>query len=158
MTQRHGGPDFMQGEPDVVPGDLTVRELLPEEFDVLKSLPPFDEIGLGADDRDKIRVVGAIRNGKLVAYWMLFDTVHVEPLWISPEERGNPTLVRQIWERVRGVLDACRVPLAFCIIGDGALSTNAPMAARLGFKPMSGNLFYLLVDRAREFVKKGKES
>lgn len=142
----------------VLQEDLVVRELLPEELDALTTVPPFDEIGLGAGDRDKVRVVGAVRAGKLVAYWMLFDAVHVEPLWISPEERGNPTLARQLWAQVRGILDACKVPLAFAIIGDGALSTNAPMAARLGFKPMPGNLFYLLVDRARELVKRGKES
>jgi hypothetical protein len=138
--------------------DLVVRELRPEELDALTAVPPFNEVGLGTEDRDTVRVVGAIRDGKIVAYWMLFDTVHVEPLWISPEERGNPALIRQIWEKVRGILDRCGVPIAFAVIGDGALGTNAPMAARLGFKPLAGNLFYLLVDRARELVRGRKES
>ena len=124
---------------------LEVRELTGAEIQLLATVPPFDQVGLGERDRDRVRVIGALRGGKVVAYWMMYDAVHVEPLWIAPEERGNPAIARPLWTKVVETLVEVGTPMAYAMIGDGALEQNAPMALRLGFRPLSGNLFYILL-------------
>lgn len=127
--------------------ELVVRELSREEFVHLAKVPPFDEIGLGRGDWDRVAVMGVFRGDKLVGYWMLYDAVHVEPLWVAPEERKNPRLVRQLWGKVAEKLVESGTPMAYATIGDAALELNAPMAMRLGFKPLPTNLFYLVVNK-----------
>lgn len=131
--------------------DLVVRELLPEEFAPIASQPPFCDMGLDSYNRDRVRVMGALRGGFVVAVWVLYDAVHAEPLWVHESERKNPAVLRPLWEGVKGILAETGCPVAYVIVGDGGLEGSIPQAMRLGFQPTKGNLFYLLVDQ----VKKG---
>lgn len=130
---------------------VVVRELLPEEFAPLASRSPFAEMGLATYNRDRVRVMGAIRGRTVVAVWMLYDAVHAEPLWVAEEERQNPAVLRPLWEGVRRILVDSGCPVAYAIVGDGGLPGSIPQAIRLGFQPTKGNLFYLLVADARDF-------
>jgi hypothetical protein len=155
MTDQEKQEDQADQEP------MVVRELLPQELSALRAVPPFDQFeGLGEHALRHVRVMGAIRgegpSARVVAYWMVFDAVHVEPLWIADEERGNPGIARPLWEGIRRILDQIEAPMAFAIVGDGGLAQNLPMMVRLGFKPLQGNLFYLNTAEAKGLRQGGQ--
>lgn len=137
-----------------VQADLEIRDLSEHELRAIVSQPPFDSMGLEGAGLKHVRVVGAFRDSRMVACWMLHDAVHAEPVWIAEEERANPAVIRPLWESVRRVLVGSGCPVAYVVVGDGALANSAPLAMRLGFQPMNGNLFYLLVDEARNLRRR----
>jgi hypothetical protein len=130
---------------------LVVREILPQELSHLSAVPPFSE--MGASFPAHIRAMGAFRGEALVAFWMLYDAIHCEPVWIAEQERANPAVIRPLWEGVRKLLLDSGAPIAYVIMGDGGLEVSIPLAVRLGFQPAKGNLFYLLVDQARSLAR-----
>lgn len=135
--------------------DLVVRELTPEELRPILARPPFDQMEL--EPGAHVRVMGAFREERMVGAWMMYDAVHAEPVWIAEEERANPAVARPLWEGVRRILVESGCPIAYVVMGDGGLPTAIPLATRLGFKPMGGNLFYLLVGEARSLAKAESE-
>src|SRR5258708_4293676 len=99
---------------------LTVRELPASEFPRLASVEPFDKLGFPKPATSRV-IVGEDSEGGIVAYWCVFAAIHVEPVWIHPEHRARPGLIRRLWESVRGVLVASREEIAFCNIFDEGL-------------------------------------
>lgn len=122
---------------------VTIRELGTDDLVRLSAIPPFDTAGLPR--LPNMRVVGAVRehDGMIVAYWMLFDAVHVEPLWIAADYQRKPALGRRLWEGVRKILCEVKVPRAFAMIHNDDAAMNMPMAMRLGFQRLPGDLYFL---------------
>src|SRR5574342_1121823 len=97
--------------------ELVIRELSREEYPELERLarPLLDQ---GVDwtvdpDHTTIVVAQERSTGKLAGFWCIFDAVHVEPLWIHPDHRRRPGLVRRLWGAVRGILKRHGIPMAW---------------------------------------------
>ena len=130
--------------------ETTVRELSPDEFARLSRVTPFDQLVLEIgeiDWRHTKMVVAETPAGEIVAYWLLFDAVHVEPVWIHPQHRTRVGLIRRLWRAVYQALQGSGVEGAFAICAEDGLSYQ--LAQRLGFRPMGGRLMYLVVDKAK---------
>jgi hypothetical protein len=125
---------------------LTVRELPASEFPRLASVEPFDRLGFPKPETSRV-VVGEDQAGRVVAYWCVFAAIHVEPVWIAPEHRARPGLIRSLWGKVREVLRASGERIAFCNIFDEGLPVKEAMAARLGFQKLPGSLYFITVQR-----------
>lgn len=130
--------------------EVTIRELGPEEMHVLATLPPFNVEGIPAFGHTRIVVAQDVEGGNIVAYWFIFDAVHVEPLWVDPNYRKRPGMARRLWGRVREILEETKVPGAFAMVHDADAMPNASQAIRLGFKRLPGDLYYLRVSDGRE--------
>jgi hypothetical protein len=132
--------------PGIAREALTVRELPSGEFPRLASVEPFDKLGFPKPETSRV-VVGEDAAGRVVAYWCVFAAIHVEPVWIAPEHRSRPGLIRRLWEQVRSVLGASGEKIAFCNIFDEGLPVKEAMAARLGFQKLPGSLYFITVQR-----------
>lgn len=120
-----------------------VRELPPEEWDRLTPFPPFDG-GLPNPEHSRI-IVAELGGpgGALVAFWGMFSAVHVEPLWIHPDHRKRPGLIRRLWLTVRQTLLDLGIHTAFAAIADRDAAQNVPLAMRIGFDRFSGDLYFV---------------
>lgn len=124
----------------------TVRELGIDEWDKLLQVPPYNDPKLGGKlpNPERTRIAGVFNSeDRLIGYWHLFETVHIEPLWLSPEVRHAPHVGYKLLELIRSILQESNVGLAFAIIFDKDADTTGVMAERLGFREMPGKLFYL---------------
>lgn len=130
--------------------ELVVRELPPEEFDLLLQSPLFQQFGLPNLQHTRVVVAQEVGTGKLAAYWMIYDAVHVEPLWIDDQHRKRPGLARQLWGGVQRVLEQTDANTAYATIADQDMAMNLPQATRLGFKKVPGALFYITVKGSEE--------
>lgn len=116
---------------------LTYKELLPEEYDLI----PAEALGKTLYTPENSKVVAAINaRGEVVGTLVLFYTPHVEPLWIRPDYRKHPTLLRRIWPVMKGILARMGIWSAYTVILD-----DKPVFLRLAdlwrFRPVSGKLF-----------------
>lgn len=127
-----------------------VRLMHPAEAEGLSKVPPFSEVGLPDLGHAQVILVQGVNTGAIYGYWMIFDTVHVEPLWVHPSYRRNPGIIRRLWNGVRAVLRAHRVPIAFGIIADADLAANEKLATRIGFRRLPGQLFCVEVPATAE--------
>jgi hypothetical protein len=129
--------------------ELLRRMLPPEEWPRLLSFTPFSEGGLPSPDATRIIVaeVGG-PGGEIRAFWTITGCVHVEPMWIHPEERKRPGLIRGLWREVVETLREHGVVSAFACILDRDAAMNMPYVARLGFQKLPGDLYMLLVPNA----------
>lgn len=124
-------------------GEVKVRELPPDEFGRLIGVGP---AGAELFPNALTRVIVAEDSeGKIVAYWWVWPAVHVEPVWISEENRWRAGMVRSLWTQVRNVLVESNIPVAFGIIGYEDALMSLPPALRLGFKKVPGDLYYIAV-------------
>ena len=87
---------------------------------------------------------------KIVGFWCAFDTVHLEPMWIDPNVRGNGSTGRGLWRKLLGFLQEKEVPNAFATIAHEDSVTHLPMAVRLGFKPLPATVLYIDLTKAKE--------
>jgi hypothetical protein len=86
------------------------------------------------------------RDGKIVAYWPVFKAVHAEPLWVATEARMSATVIRAILHGVESALSAMGDPVAFAIISeDDEGLVSGKYATRLGFRPVPGELYYVML-------------
>lgn len=129
---------------------VVIRTLGPEEYSKLEGIGLFNIFNLPNMEHCIPVVAEKQPSGKIVAYWLVFDAVHVEPLWIDEEHRNKPGLARRLWKTVQDVLVAKQVPVAFACIGSGDMAANLPMATRLGFKKLQADLFFIEVKPAPE--------
>lgn len=134
--------------------DLVYRELSVAEWNLLKTMPPFDVKATPNPSAARVIVAQDNETGKLVAYWFVVTIVHVEPAWIDPEYRHKPTLVRKLWESTRRLLDSIGVSRAFCTINYDAPRENASMAQRLGFKRLPTDLYLLELEEKEKEKEK----
>jgi hypothetical protein len=126
---------------------LPVCRVLPEaEYHRLLSHEPFASGGLPNPAYN--RIIVAEVGTEIVACWMVLTCVHVEPLWIHPEHRKRPGLIRRLWTAVAGVLQESHVLVAFGCITDADAAQNVPLALRLGFEKVAGDLYYIRVPPA----------
>lgn len=121
----------------------TVRELPWEEWGKVAHLEPFASQGLPAPEHS--RIIVAEQEGTIVAYWGLFSAIHVEPLWIHPDHRKRPGLVRRLWLAVVETLRGAGVRTAFACIADVDAAQNVPLALRHGFVRIQGDLYFVQI-------------
>lgn len=122
---------------------LVYRELSIAEWAELKTMPPFNTKATPNPAAARVMVAQDVVTGRLVAYWFMLTVVHVEPVWIDPDYRHKPTLVRKLWEGTMRMLKSIDVSLAFCTVNYDAPRENASMAQRLGFKRLPTDLYLL---------------
>lgn len=139
---------------EVVASALVYRELSIAEWNLLKTVPPFDVKATPNPSAARVIVAQDNETGKLVAYWFLVTIVHVEPVWIDPTYRHKPTLVRKLWESTFRMLKSIGVSKAFCTINYDAPRENASMAQRLGFKRLPTDLYLLELELESEKKEK----
>lgn len=125
--------------------NVSVRVLDPSEYHLLAYLPPFNTEGIPNFGHTTVVVMEDNEVGRIVGYWMLFDAVHVEPLWIHEDYRKRPGVGRRLWRKVRDILVGANVPGAFAMILDHDAVPNVSMAKRLGFTKIEGELYYIRV-------------
>ena len=128
-------------------GDLPlVRDLPADDWHRLATLEPFATGGLPnpAFNRILVAEVGG-PGGEVVGYWMVLTCVHAEPIWIKDEHRKRPGLIRRLWGAVWQVLQENDVQIAFACITDKDAASNVPLAMRLGFEKVPGDLYYIRV-------------
>lgn len=123
-----------------------VRELPAEEYPRLSTLSgPLAGIFTSGHlpSPDSTRFIIAEHAGQIVAYWPIFNAVHMEPLWIDPAHRGDGVIGRALIEGAVEALKGAHVGYAFAIIGDQDQPANGQMAERLGFDKVPGTLYGL---------------
>lgn len=89
-------------------------------------------------------------DGQIVAYWVIWYALHVEPLWIQEAWRKHPGVVGGIVKQMQSVVEETMEPSAFCVIEEENLDRVAPYADRLGFLQAPAKLYYLVLQPAPE--------
>jgi len=122
---------------------MKIRVLAPEEHDKIGMLGPFASIGHGPNpDHSSIVVAEDEATGEILGYWCAVTIVHLEPLWVSEDSRGNGVGMA-LWGGLRKVLVENNVPSAFALVGDGDVMTHLPLANRLGFKRIPATALFI---------------
>lgn len=85
-------------------------------------------------------------DGQIVAYWVAWYGLHVEPIWIDPAHRRSPRVVGGIVAEMEQLVSASGEQSAFCVIEAEDQATVAPYVERLGFLPADGGQLYYLVE------------
>jgi len=115
-----------------------VRDLPADEWHKLKQVP----LGINPDP-SIYRAIVCEENGQIIACWFAYQATHVEPVWIHPDHRKRPGVIRRLWGTVVQLLKDCNVDVAFCTVADEVAMTSLPLVLRLGFKKVPGDCFYL---------------
>lgn len=119
------------------PSAYTTRLLPVEEWDRL--LPfPFATNGLPDPDLAMI-VVTEDAAGEIVGIWEVATAVHLDGLWVRPDQRGTVVAGRLLAE-MRAVLQRYNIQLAFTIVSDPQVMV---LAHKAGFVRAPGDLWML---------------
>jgi len=132
-----------------VPGgeSVTIVEMPPAQWAArLSHIEPFKTYGFPNPELCKV-ICAVTPTGEIAASWWLSVAWHVEPLWIAPEHRKRPGLIRRLWDRVHQELIDQGADVAFGIITD---PTVVGQAGRLGFSRAPGDLYFLRVNKEKE--------
>lgn len=116
----------------------SVRDLPVAEWGKLAQVP----LGISPDP-SIYRAIVCEENGQIIACWFAYQATHVEPVWIHPDHRKRPGVIRRLWSTVVQLLKDCNVDIAFCTVADEVAMTSLPLVLRLGFKKVPGDCFYL---------------
>jgi hypothetical protein len=87
-------------------------------------------------------------DGQIVAYWVVWYALHVEPLWIHPDHRHTPSVVQGIIGEMQTIVESTGEPAAFAVLEQESLDALAGAAGKLGFHPAPGMLYYVVVPPA----------
>lgn len=87
-------------------------------------------------------------DGWIVAYWVLWKALHLEPLWVAPAYRHHPEVIRPLVTETFEAARATGERAGFAVIEEEGRETIAPYAARLGFHLAPGSLYYLVLEPA----------
>lgn len=134
---------------------MIVRELPPCEYARMREAGgPFGEAlrgNLHLPDPAHTRI-GVIEDatGAIKGYVVLFDALHVEPVWFDEDIRNRPKAGAKMLEWVVREVKATGADSAFGIILEADQATVAPFAAKLGFTPLPGKLYAVRVAREEE--------
>lgn len=122
---------------------VTVRLLPPEEHHRLLTAPgPFQGLAQPPDPNHSRVIVVEGDDGQIYGSWTLHDTVHAEPVYLTPAVRKSPRVVRALTEAVLEQLVAHGVQTAFVLIEDDNTEV-LEIARRLGFQQLPGRAFAL---------------
>mgnify|MGYP001282412127 CR=1 len=122
---------------------INVRELPPAEFERLAEIEPFKTYGVPSSETTRCVVVED--NGVIVGYWPIWNAVHAEPLWLDEGYRNSPTIGRKMLEEAHVILKQHGVKSLFAVIGHKDILVNGPVAKKLGFERMSGDLYMMTI-------------
>lgn len=120
--------------------DVDVRVLEPEELYLLLTVPPFSEKGIPSFGQSRIVIAQEKNTRQIVGYWVAFDVVHLEPLWVHPKHQKRPGVLRRMWQSMQNVLRENGVTKAFAMVTNTALE---PQAERLGWRPLPGKMYFV---------------
>ena len=119
----------------------TSRELPPEEFHRITEVEGSPLYAQPLPDPTHTRILAVEVEGQVIAYWGLYDSLHAEPVWIHPDHRQRPAVVRLLLEGLGQILQDLGATFVFGIIADGDMEKNLPLAQRLGFTELPGKLY-----------------
>lgn len=121
---------------------ITVRTLPPDEVHrITQAQGPMADHPNPEALKDTTRIVVLEKAGEIVGYWVMFDTVHIEPLWLDPETRNHPKAALGLLAQVYTELQGAGVRQVFAVIGDADAEVMGPMAEQLGLTKVPGQLF-----------------
>lgn len=109
---------------------------------------PLVEMGATADRLQSMRIAVVEVDGRIVAYWVAWYGLHVEPLWVHPDHRHSPAVGGGLLETMAELVRSTGEPAAYCSIEDANLPLIQSMADRVGFHRAPGSLYYLVVPPA----------
>lgn len=120
--------------------------LPPEEIQRVIDMPgPLHDLQVDPEKMREMRVAVVEVDGEIVAYWVAWYALHLEPLWIAPEHRKTLSVVKGIVAQMQEVTEASGEPSAFCTIEAENLPVVSDYAERLGFLEAPGKLYYLVL-------------
>lgn len=127
------------GQIEIPRGRISTRELPSEELHRLQGVLP--EYRAGIDPRTARVIVAEDEDGRIVAHWALFVSVHIEPLHISVPYRKHPGVIRSLWQSVWEILEQTGQKVSFAVFSQE--SPALPLAERLGFEKIEGSLYWV---------------
>lgn len=116
--------------------------------DVLRALEaggPLQDLQLDPSKLATMKIAVVEVDGVIVAYWVLWTALHLEPLWITEEFRKSPSVVKHLFLATMNAAEATGEPAAFAVIEETNLEAVGELATRLGFAPAPGALYYLVL-------------
>lgn len=123
----------------------TTRVLPPEEWHRLQGLGHFASCALPDPEHSAIVVVED--GGRIIGTQIILNLVHLEGVWIDPEYRHKPGVVRGLVEETWGALHAFGISTVFTI---GQATDVIVQAFRLGFERIDGVLLMKRFDNGKE--------
>lgn len=122
---------------------VTVRLLDPAEHARLLDAPgPLQGLPAAPDPSHSRILVAEADDQTIVGYWVLHDTVHAEPFYLTPEARDRPGVLRALLEAGLEQLAVHGVQSAFVLIAPEQTTVRG-MAERLGFQQIDAVPFVL---------------
>lgn len=95
---------------------------------------------------DHTRLLGIFQGDRVVGYWAAYDAVHAEPLWFHPSVRNRRDVVMPVLQAMRQMLVDAGIGFAFVVIGDTDQPINGGLAEKVGFTPVPGTLYGVVLD------------
>lgn len=133
---------------------IVARTLPPEEnYRAIEAGGPLQEVGIPPEQLARMSVAVVEVDGVIVAYWVVWYALHVEPLWIREDHRKSVAVVKGLVDAMHGIVEASGEAAAFCVIDPENWATVGDYAERFGFYEAPGRLYYLVVQPPAEPVK-----
>lgn len=99
-------------------GLYTKRELPTDEWDKLRTIPPYDTLGLPSIQGDWKIFVVENEQGEIIGTTALQVQVHWEPWWVRPDVQKNPAVIRSLLAIGLENMDEYGLPYVFCTVAD----------------------------------------
>jgi hypothetical protein len=117
---------------------FTYRELTPEEY----PLAPREVLGSKVFTPENSKIVAAFdEKGEIISTFTLFYAAHLEPMWIRPDHRNSPTILRRMDQAMKKTLRSIGAVNAYTVV-----LNSTPVLARFarffGAKPVDGTLYF----------------
>src|SRR5438874_13202440 len=126
--------------PPATASRYTARELPQADWDRVRGLPPFQELG-GLPDPAGATIVVVEDGGRIVASWFAVPFTHLEGVWIDPLARRSKVSALLLTE-MKATLQKYGVQVAFTI----ALTDQVKeVAEHAGFEVVPGTLMGLRI-------------
>jgi N-acetylglutamate synthase-like GNAT family acetyltransferase len=116
-----------------------LRILQPDEFDRLKEFEPYNR-GLALPIPGASRVAVAEIEGRIVGFWVASAVVHIEPLFIAPEERNGGFTATALLKTLVDELKENEIENVYCF---SETETNSNYLSRLGFSKLPPTELFL---------------
>lgn len=105
---------------------------------------PLADLAADPERLADMRIAVVEVDGQIVAYWVVWYALHVEPLWVTEPYRKHPAVIKGIVGEMQRIVEQTGEPAAFCVIEPENLAVVAPYATRLGFVDAPGKLYYVV--------------